>query len=487
MTMVLEDIIALLPALILAVAALITMLMAAFAYSHGTVVWTTVIAQGLALAGVAFSTPVLPRYSTALFLIDEYSTFYMVLILVGTTGITALSYGYFREARSLRNEYYALLLLASLGAVVLVMATHGASFFLGLELLSVSLYVLISYTRWEPRPLEAGIKYLILSATASAFLLLGLAFIYYLVGDLRFSAMRQALAGEGTFRSLFLVGLGLMLTGIGFKLAIVPFHMWAPDVYQGSPAPITAFVATISKVAVAGLLLRMLLELSLLSDHAVTDALSLLAIASMFAGNLLALLQDNVKRLLAYSSIAHLGYLLVALIAGGELGAEAVGFYLSAYMITMLGTFGVITLLSRPHIEVERLEDLSGLLWRHPVIGAIWIIGVLSLAGIPLTAGFVVKFYVVVAALSSDHLLLVILFVLNSVIGLFYYLKLVQIPFAADTERAERERRVMVPRWNWSDKAVLASVAVVIVWLGVYPIPFMELLQQIMTEIWRAT
>lgn len=484
--MVLEDIIALLPALILAVAALVTMLMAAFAFSHGTVAWTTVIAQGLALAGAMSLTNVPPRRSTALFLIDEYSTFYMVVILIGTMGITGLSYGYLRGEPSRRNEFYALISLAALGAVVLVMSVHGASFFLGLELLSVSLYVLISYTRWEPRPLEAGIKYLLLSATASAFLLLGLAFLYYLAGDLTFAAMSRAPAGEASFRPMFLVGLGLMLTGIGFKLAIVPFHMWAPDVYQGSPAPVSTLIATISKVAMAGLLLRILMELSILTDKAVTDTLSVLAVASMFAGNLLALLQDNVKRLLAYSSIAHLGYLLVAMIAGGELGAEAVGFYVSAYMITMLGIFGVITVLSRPYNEAERLEDLSGLLWRHPIVGGIWIIGVLSLAGIPLTAGFVVKFYVVVAALSGDRWLLVLLFVLNSVIGLFYYLKLIRIAFAADTETAERDKRLTAPRWSWSDRAVLASAALVIVWMGVYPIPFMEWLQQIMADFWHA-
>lgn len=484
--MTLEDIIALLPALVLSVAALVTMLMAAFGYHYGTVVWTTATAYGLALAGAIFSTGVIPRQATALFLVDEYSIFYIVVILIGSMGVTALSHGYLREGADRCTEYYALLLLASLGALVLVMSAHGASFFLGLELLGVSLYVLISYTRMEPRPLEAGIKYLLLSATASAFLLLGLALLYFLTGDLAFTAMRQALAGDAPGHPMFLVGLGLLLTGVGFKLAIVPFHMWTPDVYQGSPTPVTAFIGTISKIAVAGLLLRLLFDMNALSDETVTGALSVLAVASMFAGNLLALRQDNVKRLLAYSSIAHFGYLLVAVIAGGELGAEAVGFYVSAYMVTMLGVFGIIILLSRPYLEAERLEDLSGLLWRYPVIGTIWMIAVLSLAGIPLTAGFVVKFYVIVAALSSDRWLLVLLFVLNSVIGLFYYLKLIRVALAVETDRSGQDARSFIPRWSWTDRAVLAPVVLIIILLGIYPIPFMDSLKQIMADFWQA-
>jgi NADH-quinone oxidoreductase subunit N len=215
-----------------------------------------------------------------------------------------------------------------------------------------------------------------------------------------------------------------------------------------------------------------------LNDKAVTTALSVLAVASMFAGNLLALLQDNVKRLLAYSSIAHLGYLLVAVIAGSALGAEAVSFYVAAYMVTMLGIFGVLILLSKPYVELERVEDLRGLMWRDPLAGAIWFIAVLSLAGVPLTAGFVIKFYVVVAALSSDRWLLVLFFVLNSVIGLFYYLKLIRVAVARDSESAEGLRQAVVPRWTWSNGLVMATLVLAICWLCVYPIPFINWIEQ---------
>lgn len=474
--MTLDDIIALLPALILAAAALVVMLLAACNKAHGMVSRTTVVAQGLALSSLPIASNVIPQQVTSLLLVDEFALFYAALILVGGMAVTILSHGYLDGQVDRHNEYYALLLLASLGGLVLVMSVHGASFFLGLELLSVSLYVLLAYTREEPRALEAGIKYLLLSAAASAFVLFGLALLYFSTGELAFAAMHSSL--EGTGRTVFLVGLSLTLTGIGFKLAVVPFHLWAADVFQGSPTPVTAFVATISKIAVVGLLLRALVYTGGYADEAVTGTLGILGVASMFAGNLLALIQENVKRLLAYSSIAHLGYLLVAVVAGGALGAEAVGFYVAAYMVTMLGIFGVLILLSRPDVEAERLEDFWGLMWREPLAGAIWVIAVLSLAGVPLTAGFVIKFYVVVAGLSSDRWLLVLFFVVNSVIGLFYYLKLIRVVLARDPESSEPQRRVIVPRWNWSDGLVLASLILAIIWLGIYPIPFIDVIKQ---------
>jgi NADH-quinone oxidoreductase subunit N len=479
--MTLDDIIALLPALILAVAALVVMLLAACNRSHGMASRTTAISQALALASLPLASDMIPRSITALLLVDEFALFYAALILIGGMGVTILSHGYLDGKLDRHNEYYALILLASLGGLMLVMSVHGASFFLGLELLSVSLYVLLAYTREEPRALEAGIKYLLLSAAASAFVLFGLALLYFLTGELAFAAMQTSL--EGTGRTVCLVGLSLILTGIGFKLAVVPFHLWAADVFDGSPTPVTVFVATVSKIAVVGLLLRALVHTGGYADKAVTDALSILAVGSMFAGNLLALLQDNVKRLLAYSSIAHLGYLLVGVIAGGALGAEAVGFYVAAYMVTMLGIFGVLILLSRPYAEAERLEDLDGLMWRDPLAGSIWVIAVLSLAGVPLTAGFVIKFYVVVAGLSSDRWLLVLFFVLNSVIGLFYYLKLIRVVLARDSESSEGQRQAIVPRWTWPDGVVMATLILAIVWLGVYPIPFIDLIERTSTVL----
>jgi NADH-quinone oxidoreductase subunit N len=470
-----DDIVALLPALILAAATLVVMLLTAGHGSHGAVSRTTAAAHALALVSLFLVSDVIPRPVTSLLLIDEFALFYAALILIGGFGVTILSHGYLDGKLDRHNEYYALLLLASLGGLVLVMSVHGASLFLGLELLSVSLFVLLAYTR-EPRALEAGIKYLLLSAAASAFVLFGLALLYFSTGELAFAAMQPSL--EGTGRTVFLVGLSLIMAGVGFKLAVVPFHMWAADVFQGSPIPVTAFVATMSKIAVVGLLLRALVHTGGYADETVTGALGILAVASMFAGNLLALIQDNVKRLLAYSSVAHLGYLLVAVVAGGGLGIEAVGFYVAGYMVTMLGIFGVLILLSTPSAEAERVEDLQGLIWRDPLAGSIWVISVLSLAGVPLTAGFVIKFYVVVAGLSGDRWLLVLLFIVNSVIGLFYYLNLIRVVVAKNPDSSKRQGHLMALRWSWSDGVVLASLILAVVWLGLYPVALIDMIKQ---------
>src|SRR5205823_6514881 len=237
---------------------------------------------------------------------------------------------------------------------------------------------------------------------------------------------------------------------LGFKLAVVPFHMWTPDVYEGAPAPVTAFVATVSKGAVVALLLRYLVQTGASTYRPVLLALSLIAVASMLVGNVLALLQHNVKRLLAYSSIAQLGYLLVALVAGGPRAAEAVTYYMVAYMVTTLCAFGSVTVLSGTTADADTLEVYRGLFWRRPGVAVVLAAALLSLAGMPLTAGFVGKFYVLAAGVESALWLLVVLVVCNSALGLFYYLRLVV------TMCAPLPREAMVPTtgftlaWPWA-------------------------------------
>src|SRR3546814_660613 len=308
--------------------------------------------------------------------------------------------------------------------------------------------------RRRERSDEAGIKYLIMAAFSSAFLLFGMALIYARTGSMSFSGIGEALANSGRITPLLLAGFGMMIVGIGFKLAVVPFHMWTADVYEGAPAPVTAFIATVSKGGMVILLLRFFTEANAFRYPTLMVIFTVIAIISMFAGNLLALLQQNVKRLLAYSSIAHLGYLLVAFIAAGagsvpatgatdggtgtaqasgtmaaQTGMEAVIFYLVAYFITTLGAFGVLTVLSDPVRDAEQLDDYRGLMWQRPRLALVFTAMLISLAGIPLTAGFIGKFYVAAAGIHAGLWLLVILLVVNSVIGLFYYLRLIVIMF----------------------------------------------------------
>ena len=264
---------------------------------------------------------------------------------------------------------------------------------------------------------------------------------------------------------------------MGFKLAVVPFHMWAPDVYQGAPAPVAAFVATVSKGAMFALLLRYFMEIVAFRSGALWWTLAGIAALSMFVGNLLALLQDNVKRVLAYSSIAHLGYLLIAFLASGPMAVEAVTVYLVAYFITTLGAFGVVGVLSKSGREADTMEDYRALFWRRPWIAAVFAIMLLSLAGIPLTAGFVGKFYVVTAGVSSSLWLLLVLLAINSVIGLFYYLRII-VAMSAEKSRGDHHvEEVRAVPASFTDGLVLAMLSGLLFWIGLYPAPLIHLVQ----------
>jgi NADH-quinone oxidoreductase subunit N len=286
----------------------------------------------------------------------------------------------------------------------------------------VSLYAMVAYVRTSAQGVEAGVKYLVLAAASAAFLLFGIALIYADQGTMEFSRVSLPSSGASV---LFLMGVAMLSVGIGFKLAVVPFHMWTPDVYEGAPAPITGFIATISKGAMFALLVRLFKQVGLASGGSVFIVFTIIAVASMLVGNLLALLQRNVKRLLAYSSIAHLGYLLVAFLASGALAVTAVAFYLVAYFVTTLGAFGIVGVLSSSDRDADKVEDYRGLFWRRPWLAMVFTATLLSLAGIPLTAGFIGKFYVLNAGVGSALWLLVITLVVSSVIGLYYYLRLI--------------------------------------------------------------
>jgi NADH-quinone oxidoreductase subunit N len=367
------------------------------------------------------------------------------------------------------------LLLATLGSMTLVASSHFVSFFLGLEILSVSLYAMIAYTRARPISVEAGIKYLILAAASAAFLLFGIALVYAETGTMEFARIATALRANSA-DVIALAGLAMIVVGVGFKLALVPFHLWTPDVYEGAPAPVTAFVATVSKGAMFALLLRYSNLLGIQTYYSLFIAFSVIAIASMLVGNLLALLQNNVKRILAYSSIAHLGYLLVAFLASGALAVIAVAFYLTAYFVTTLGAFGVVTLLSDADRDADRIDDYRGLFHRHPWLAGIFTAMLLSLAGIPLTAGFVGKFYLVAAGVGSALWLLVIVLVVASAIGLFYYLRIVVAMYQPPPEGAPAPARVSLPI---AGSVTLAVLTLLLVWLGVYPTPFIQMIQQL--------
>ena len=421
---------------------------------------------------------ILPIQVTPLLVIDNYALFYFGIIAICTLACTTLSYGYLEGFDGNKEELYLLLALAALGGGVLVSACHFASFFIGLELLSIPLYAMVGYTTKIRNSIEGSLKYLILSAAASAFLLFGMALIYAEVGDMSFAGVGKAMAASAGNSGMLNLGGAMILVAVGFKLSVVPFHLWTPDVYEGAPAPVTSFLATASKTAVFAVLLRYFVEGQGYASDGLITALTILAILSMLVGNILALMQNNVKRMLAYSSIAHFGYCLVALIAGGEWAVEAVGAYLITYVVTTLAVLGVVTILSSPYNnqgEADELKHYRGIFWRRPYLSSILTAMLLSLAGIPATAGFVGKFYVIAAGVDARQWWLLAGVVLGSAIGLFYYLRFMVIMFQ-DRDQQERFEAPM----NWGLQTggiVLVAVTIASFVLGLYPQPFIEIIQ----------
>lgn len=472
------DLLVLSPILVTGLAILILVLVVAWGCAHRNIAIMAASSLLLALGAMPLAFSGIPRHLTPLLIIDGYGLFFMVLVLGGSLAVIVQGYDYWNDEQTRRRgEFYLFVLLAALGAEILVSVNHFASFLLGLELLSLSLYGLVAYARMAHRALEAGIKYLILSGVASAFVLFGMALLFFELGTLGFSGMQAVLLERALPGGTVLTGLVMILVGIVFKLGLVPFHMWVPDVYEGAPAPVTALIATVSKAAVVGLFLRLFLRLDAFHNPAMITILSGVAIGSMFWGNWSALFQENIKRLLAYSSIAHMGYLLVALLASGGWAVEAVGYYLVAYIPTTLGAFGVVQALSRPGHDADSLEQYRGLLWSNPLLAIIFTIMVLSLAGIPLTAGFLAKFYVVTAGLSAQLWLLLFFFIVNSVIGLFYYLRVIRIVLA---ESPAESIKSFPPRiLSWSTVFTLGGLTVLVLWFGIYPEPVMQTLKQV--------
>ncbi|HEX9022144.1 MAG TPA: NADH-quinone oxidoreductase subunit N [Nitrospirota bacterium] len=468
------DITSLSPFIILTVTSVIVMVAIAFHRSHTLTVALTLAGLALAAVSIPCASAVAPRQITSLFLIDRYALYYIGLILTASFAVSALSYSYLETQIGHHEEFSLLLLLATLGCIVLPAASHFATFFLGIEILSVSLYAMTAYLRHSNKSIEAGVKYLILAAVSSSFILFGMALIYAKTGSMEFREVALRVPGGAVHGLAFLTGTGMILVGLGFKLALVPFHLWTPDVYEGAPAPVTAFIATASKGAVFALVLR---YFGMIDIHAYPSLLLIItavAIASMFAGNLLALLQTNMKRILAYSSISHLGYLLVTVLATGEAAATAAAFYLTAYFITTLGAFGVVTALSRRDGDAESMREYEGLAWRRPWLAGVFTAMLFSLAGIPLTAGFVGKFYVVAAGAGSALWLAVIVLAINSVIGLFYYLRIVAALYTRSNEEAAPAGISCL------DSAVLAGLTILLLAFGTYPGPLIDIIKNAM-------
>ena len=458
-----RSIASLLPLIILAGTMPLLMIILCFVRSHALTFYVTLLAVAASLAALATVSPLGGRKIGILFIFDSLTLFYGALMLAAGLAIVASEPRILMRRPGDPEEYYILLLGAMLGALIVIASRHFASLFLGFspEHLSLSLDRLPSQrasSRRGGHEVSDPFRCLLsLSPFRHGPCLRR-------DGTMDFSLIGQKLMGLAIGAPMALAGMVFLIVGVGFKIGLVPFHMWTPDVYEGSPAPIAAFIATISKGSMIGLLLRYFSGVSLADHPRLFLIFAIMAIASMFAGNLLALFQNNIKRLLAYSSIAHFGYLLVAILSAGSLKVAATTYYLVAYLATTLGAFGVVTLLSGKERDADGIDAYEGLGRRSPWLGGMLAFMLLSLAGMPLTAGFIGKFYVVTAGIGSSLWILVVILIVNSAIGLFYYLRVTAAVYRTPSGEASQ-----CPTCGMTARLVVIVLSALVVWWGIYP------------------
>lgn len=469
------------PVMIVALTAIVVMILVAIKRNHNLIATASVVGLNLAAAYILiamFGGSFVPANVMGMFMVDPFSMLYQLVIIIAALACCTLSHAYIESYQDNREELYILMLCSVAGAMLMVSSSHYASFFISLELMSIPIYGLLAYTHQRSQSLEAGIKYLVLSATASAMLLMGMAYIYAYTGSLSFYDNVQALM-QALQQPMVILGLGLIIFAVAFKLSLAPFHKWTPDVYAGAPAPIATFLATVAKVATIGLFVRYLLTSGAILVESIVTIITIIAVLSILVGNFLAVRQVNLKRILGYSSIAHFGYLLIGLVSMTFASLGSVSVYVITYVLTTIGAFGAVALMSSPYNNVDEaqsLADYRGLFWRRPVLTATLTVMMLSLAGIPLTAGFIGKFLIVMAAVTTHHWFLAAIIVVGSGIGLYYYLRVMVVMYMTppDTPRIDADK-------HWGQKVgglmVLAAALAVLV-IGVYPDPVIKMALQ---------
>ena len=403
---------------------------------------------------------------------DKLSVFFKQFALLTTIFVLIMTIDYAPVVRASfpgttdgLGEFFSVPIFTCVGLMYLVSAVDFIFIFVSLELVTVSFYVLVSFTRKNPVTLEAGVKYLVLSALSTAFLVYGIAWIFGATGQTNLQRITEALANPNTDHSAALLGVVLVLVALGFKIAAVPFQIWVPDVYQGAPTPVTAYLSVGSKAAGFVVLLRVLRPFVTLPQ--MQRLLVLIALLTLIYGNLAALPQGNLKRLLAYSSIAHSGYLLIGVVC---LDGNAVVFYLAAYFLMTLLSFAVLVIVAQQ--TGEQISDFDGLAKRSPFLAFAMLIGMVSLAGVPFTAGFLGKFFIFYAAILQRQIALVVIGVITVGCGFYYYLKVVRAMYWQPANKAEN-----IPISGLSRLAISALIAATI-WLGVYPQPILNMLKR---------
>ena len=430
----------------------------------------------IALAGIAWSGFFLWRLDGAnvpayggLLVVDQFAWYFKLIFLIAAALTIAISFKYLDIEREHHGEYYALILFATMGMMFMVGAMDLVTLYIGLETMAIATYVLVGFLRNSPRSNEASLKYFLLGAFSSGILLYGFSLLYGLAGSTRFNAIADALAQRPITDPLALMALITVSAGMFFKIAAVPFHQWTPDAYEGAPTSITAYMSVAVKAASFAMMVRLfMIALYPLRPQWVM-ILSIVSALTMTVGNVAAITQSSVKRLLAYSSISHAGYILLGLIAANETGMIAIPMYLLIYTFTNLGVWAVVVALRRKDVIGEHIDEMSGLFFKHPFAAVLMLIFLLSLAGIPPTAGFIGKYFLFAAVVETHHNVLAVIAVLNAAISMYFYLRIVVAMFMRDA--TEKTGLALSP-------GIITTMVIALVftmWIGFYPDPFIEM------------
>jgi NADH-quinone oxidoreductase subunit N len=461
-----------LPEMILAVMGMVVLMLSVFLSSsrQSIVAWTSIvtcIVVAAAVVNVSGAEDTMTFYGY--FTLDAFAGYAKLLMIAATVFAMFLSLNYIKDVENV-GEFYTLMLFALLGMMLMVSATNFVIMYLGLELMALSIYVLVGYQRDVLRSTEAALKYFILGALSSCMLLYGITFLYGSTGSFMYLEMGELISASGEDQRLaVLTGMLFVLAGLAFKVSVAPFHMWTPDAYEGAPTPVTAFMSVAPKVAGLAVFMRVLVDVLPGLQAEYTGLLIFLAVLSMAVGNIAAIAQRNIKRMLAYSTIGHIGFILLGLIAGTADGYAGILIYMTIYLFMTMGVFGIIILMRRDDIQGELLDDFAGLSRVRPGYALMMGLLMFSMAGIPFLGGFWAKYAVFIAVIESGHIVLATLGVLFSAIGAFYYIRIVKYMYF-DEERVEFNFGTSLPL-----QVTVVLSTLVIVAIGIYPEPVMEI------------
>jgi len=433
----------------------------------------------VALLGIAVSGVFLFRLRNVeiaayggLFVLDHFSMFFKLVFLIAAALSIAISLKYLDIERENHGEYYALILFATVGMMFMAGAVDLVTLYISLETMAISTYILVGFLRSSQRSNEASMKYFLLGAFSSGILLYGMSLLYGLSGSTKFADIAEALSRRPPNDPISLLAMITLSAGLFFKIAAVPFHQWTPDAYEGAPTSITAFMSVAVKAASFAMMIRIfMVAIYPLRPHWVA-IMAVISVITMTVGNIAAITTSNIKRLLAYSSISHAGYILIGFIAGNDTGLTAVPLYLLIYTFTNLGAWAVVVALRRRDVIGEHIDEMSGLFFRHPAASILMLIFLLSLAGIPPTAGFIAKYYLFAAAIQTGHNVLAVIAVLNAAISIYFYLRIVVAMFMRDA--TEKTGLTYSP-------GILTAMGVAFVFtmlIGIYPDPFIAMARQ---------